>query len=285
MQCGGKGAARLTPAPRGFIRAWARKLMPYGDSRSNSPECLHGSEAGATRPFPTPLLRETRQRAQLRRSCDGMAPIDCLRHSGIHPTRQAGIIDRSCSNGIFALKTETTELEGVLVITPTVHSDARGFFLESYRRKAYEDAGVLAEFIQDNHSFSARGTLRGLHTQYRKPQGKLIRVLDGEVFDVVVDARPDSATHGQHFSIRLSGENFRQLYVPPGYLHGFCVISESAHFLYKCTEIYDPDGELTVKWNDPTLAIDWPIDDPLISAKDANGMSLAQATDFLRAVS
>ena len=176
---------------------------------------------------------------------------------------------------------ETTELEGVLIITPAVHGDERGFFLESYRRDAYEAAGMPLEFVQDNHSYSMRGTLRGLHAQYRKPQGKLIRVLAGEVFDVVADARPESPTHGRHVSIELSGEDFRQLYVPPGLLHGFVVVSETAQVEYKCTDFYQPADELSVLWNDPDIGIDWPVSDPVLSDKDRDAPRLRDVQDRL----
>lgn len=182
------------------------------------------------------------------------------------------------------LKVSKTALEGVLVIEPQVYGDERGYFIESYQRERYAAHGIDSVFVQDNHSFSTQRTLRGLHAQYRKPQGKLVRVLEGEIYDVVVDLRPDSDTFGAWFGEILSGGNFKQVYIPPGYAHGFCVVSPTAHFLYKCTDYYDPDGEMTVQWNDPAIGIDWPVTEPLVSAKDAHGMSLAEAKDFLLAL-
>jgi dTDP-4-dehydrorhamnose 3,5-epimerase len=164
---------------------------------------------------------------------------------------------------------EKTTLDGVVIVTPTVHGDERGFFLETWREDRY---GALlpagGRFVQDNHSRSRRGVLRGLHFQTRKPQGKLMRCVAGEIFDVAVDIRRDSPQFGQWVGVRLSGENKQQLYVPPGFAHGFQVLSESADVEYKCTEYYDPDGESGIRWNDPNLGIDWPLDDPIVSPKD-----------------
>jgi dTDP-4-dehydrorhamnose 3,5-epimerase len=162
-----------------------------------------------------------------------------------------------------------TPLPGVLLIEPKVFGDARGFFLESYHRKRYAEAGIDALFVQDNHSRSARGVLRGLHFQIRHVQGKLVSVVDGEVFDVAVDIRRGSPHFGQWYGCVLSAANHRQLWVPPGFAHGFCTLSESADFLYKCTDYYHPEDEGGLPWNDPDLAIDWPIADPVLSAKDA----------------
>jgi dTDP-4-dehydrorhamnose 3,5-epimerase len=172
------------------------------------------------------------------------------------------------------MQVKETALPGVLIIEPDLYSDDRGFFLETYQADKYAAAGIALPFVQDNHSYSARGTLRGVHAQYRKPQGKLVRALEGEVFDVVVDIARTSSTFGQWIGVTLSGLNHRQLYVPPGYGHGFCVLSESAHFLYKCTDVYDPGGELTLSWNDPTVGIVWPIEQPALSDKDTHGLSL-----------
>ncbi len=166
------------------------------------------------------------------------------------------------------MKLVPTELGGLIIIEPDVFRDARGFFLETYHQRKYAEAGLPAAFVQDNHSRSARGTLRGLHAQRRKPQGKLVRVIEGEVFDVAVDARRGSPTFGRWTGVPLSAENFRQLYVPPGFLHGFCVTSETAQVEYKCTELYDPADEVGVIWNDPVLAIAWPVKDPALSKKD-----------------
>lgn len=161
-----------------------------------------------------------------------------------------------------------TALPGVLIIEPKVFGDSRGFFVESFQAQRYRDAGIEFDFVQDNHSRSAKGVLRGLHFQIRKPQGKLVRVSRGEVLDVAADIDPASPTFGQHVAVVLSEDNFRQLWVPPGYAHGFVVLSDSADFQYKCTDYYDPADEGGIIWSDPTLAIDWRIDAPQLSAKD-----------------
>jgi len=160
------------------------------------------------------------------------------------------------------------ELPEVILVEPDVHRDPRGFFLETYHLDKYRAGGVPGPFVQDNHSRSIQGTLRGLHAQRRRPQGKLVRAVEGEMFDVAVDIRRDSATFGRWVAVRLSGENFHQLYVPPGFAHGFCVLSRVVHVEYKCTELYDPADEIGVAWNDPDVAIGWPVRDPIVSEKD-----------------
>ncbi len=162
-----------------------------------------------------------------------------------------------------------TELEGVLVIEPDVHRDSRGFFLESWHERKYREAGIPGTFVQDNHSRSVRGTLRGLHAQRARPQGKLVRALRGEIFDVAVDIRPGSRTYGRWVSATLSEDNFRQIFVPKGFAHGFCVLSETAEIEYKCTDFYDRSDEIGVRWDDPEIGIAWPLKDPLLSPKDA----------------
>jgi dTDP-4-dehydrorhamnose 3,5-epimerase len=167
------------------------------------------------------------------------------------------------------LKVIKTKLQDCLVIEPTIFGDQRGFFLESFNVARYADlAGIHLPFVQDNHSLSSQGLLRGLHFQKDKPQGKLVRVVTGEVFDVAVDLRKDSNTFGQWDSVILSGKNQKQFWVPPGFAHGFLVLSESADFEYKCTEYYNPGDEGCLLWNDPQLGIDWPVDTPLLSDKD-----------------
>ena len=174
-----------------------------------------------------------------------------------------------------------TPLEGVLVVEPDVHRDDRGFFLESYNEEKYARGGLAVHFVQDNHSKSACGTLRGLHAQLRRPQGKLVRAVEGEIFDVAVDIRRGSPSFGKWFGLELSAENFRQLYVPPGFVHGFCVLSETAQVEYKCTEFYDPGGEVGVLWNDPDIGIGWPFEgEPLLSAKDAAASLLRDVADL-----
>ena len=170
-----------------------------------------------------------------------------------------------------------TSLKEVILIEPDLHRDARGFFLESYRRDRYAAQGIAALFVQDNHSASQRGTLRGLHAQLRKPQGKLIRVVRGEIFDVAVDIRRGSPTYRQWVGMLLSAENFKQCYIPPGFAHGFYTLSETAEMEYKCTDYYDPGGELHLLWNDPDLGIDWGLKDPILSPKDA---ALGRFKDF-----
>ena len=163
-----------------------------------------------------------------------------------------------------------TSLQGVLVIEPVVFGDKRGFFAETYHQKRYDEWGITSVFVQDNISSSIRGTLRGLHFQ-RPPhaQAKMVQVIVGEIFDVAVDIRRGSPTFGQWTGMRLSDENKRQLYVPEGFAHGFCVLSETALVLYKCNNYYAPESEGGVTWSDPALGIDWPVEDPLLSVKDA----------------
>jgi dTDP-4-dehydrorhamnose 3,5-epimerase len=173
------------------------------------------------------------------------------------------------------------ELPGVIVVEPDVYRDARGFFLETYHEAKYREGGITGPFVQDNHSRSVRGSLRGLHAQLRRPQGKLMRVVEGEVFDVAVDIRRGSPTFGRWTGITISGENFRQVYVPPGFAHGFCVLSDWAHLEYKCTAPYDPADEIAIAWNDPDLAIAWPLSQPTVSAKDGAAPPLKTVLDRL----
>jgi dTDP-4-dehydrorhamnose 3,5-epimerase len=163
-----------------------------------------------------------------------------------------------------------TDLPGVMILEPRVFTDARGSFMETWHQARYHELGLPAQFVQDNVSFSIRGTLRGLHFQHPKDQGKLIQVLHGEVFDVAVDIRVGSPTFGKWVGATLSGDNHRQLYIPGGFAHGFCVTSEVAAVSYKCTDFYAPEAEGSVRWNDSRLAIGWPVDHPLLSPKDAD---------------
>jgi dTDP-4-dehydrorhamnose 3,5-epimerase len=169
------------------------------------------------------------------------------------------------------MKVDTTSLPGVLIIEPEVFGDERGFFLEGYHEKRYRDeAGIQQTFVQDNHSRSGKGVLRGLHFQMDNPQGKLVSITSGEVFDVAVDISPDSPTFKTWVGVTLSDQNHLQFYVPPGYAHGFLVLSETADFQYKCTEYYDPASETGIIWNDPDIGIDWPLSgEPLVSPRDA----------------
>jgi dTDP-4-dehydrorhamnose 3,5-epimerase len=174
-----------------------------------------------------------------------------------------------------------TSIPGVLLLEPRVFADARGFFLESYSEKTMAEGGIRERFVQDNHSFSFRHVLRGLHYQIRSPQGKLVTAVTGEIFDVVVDLRRSSGAFGKWYGVTLSEKNKRMLWIPRGMAHGFLVISESAHVLYKTTDSYTPQFERTLAWNDPTLGIDWPIEThPIISAKDGEGLTLRQAETF-----
>lgn len=173
-----------------------------------------------------------------------------------------------------------TELPGVVIIEPKVFGDARGFFKETFHARRYADAGIPCEglsFVQDNHSRSGRGVLRGLHFQLNHPQGKLVSVASGVVFDVAADVRPGSPTFGQWVGVELSAENHRQLWVPPGYAHGFCVLSDFADFQYKCTDLYHPEDEGGIVWSDPDLAIEWPVSEPLVSDKDQKLPKLSEA--------
>lgn len=170
---------------------------------------------------------------------------------------------------------EPTPLPGLLKIQPDVFGDARGFFQETWNLRRYTEAGLDRHFVQDNLSYSRRGILRGLHFQNPRPQGKLVYVLEGEVFDVAVDVRADSPTFGQWYGATLSAENHLQLFVPEGFAHGFCVTSEFALFAYKCTDFYNPSAEFSLQWNDPAIGIEWPIDDPELSTKDREGIPLS----------
>lgn len=173
------------------------------------------------------------------------------------------------------MKVETTPLEGVLLIEPKVFGDHRGYFQESWNRRIFAQAGLELDFVQDNLSFSRRGILRGLHFQNPNGQGKLVYVLQGEVYDVAADIRRGSPTFGRSFGTRLSADNHLQMYVPPGFAHGFCVLSETALFAYKCTAFYDPAAEHSLLFNDPDLGIAWPLDqEPTLSAKDQTARRL-----------
>jgi dTDP-4-dehydrorhamnose 3,5-epimerase len=174
-----------------------------------------------------------------------------------------------------------TPLQGVVVLEPKVFGDQRGFFMETYHHDRFKAAGITASFVQDNWSRSRKGTLRGLHYQLTQPQGKLVMVGRGEVFDVAVDMRRSSPTFGKWFGATLSEENHLAMYVPPGFAHGFCVLSDEVDFFYKCTDFYNPADEQVLLWNDPGLGIDWPLSgEPLLSAKDIQGKALATAATY-----
>jgi dTDP-4-dehydrorhamnose 3,5-epimerase len=166
------------------------------------------------------------------------------------------------------MKIIATSLEGVLIVEPAVFKDDRGFFMETYHQTRYSTGGIRRTFVQDNLSYSVQGTLRGLHYQVKHAQAKLIQVIKGEIFDVVVDIRPASPAFGQWVGFHLSEQNQRQIFVPEGFAHGFCVLSPSAHCLYKCSDFYAPDDEGGILWSDPGIGIDWPVENPIISAKD-----------------
>jgi dTDP-4-dehydrorhamnose 3,5-epimerase len=171
-----------------------------------------------------------------------------------------------------------TAIPEVVMVEPKVFGDSRGFFMETWHAERFAAAGIGAPFVQDNHSASSQWVLRGLHFQLRRPQGKLVRVVVGEVLDVAVDLRRSSPTFGRHVAVNLSAENRRMLWVPPGFAHGFLVLSERAEFVYKCTDFYDPGSERTLRWDDPAVGIDWPLpkgSKPEVSAKDAAGLTLA----------
>jgi len=180
------------------------------------------------------------------------------------------------------MKVTPTGLSEVLLLEPRVFGDARGFFFESWNEREFERRGIRARFVQDNHSRSGRGVLRGLHYQIRQPQGKLIRVVAGEIFDVAVDIRRSSPTFGRWEGVRLNAESYKMLWIPAGFAHGFCVLSELAEVLYKATDYYAPEHERCIPWNDPELHIDWPLPGgaPALSAKDAAGTRLRDAEAF-----
>jgi dTDP-4-dehydrorhamnose 3,5-epimerase len=172
------------------------------------------------------------------------------------------------------MKVEQTKLSGVLLVTPRVYGDDRGFFMETYNREKAIEMGLPGEFVQDNHSKSSHGVLRGLHYQHPQWQGKLIRTVQGEIYDVAVDIRDGSPTFGEWVGFYLNDENKQQLYVPEGFAHGFCVTSDTAEVVYKCTAVYAPEQEGSLLWNDAEIGIDWPVDSPSLSAKDEVGVKL-----------
>ncbi len=174
-----------------------------------------------------------------------------------------------------------TALPGVVLVEPRIFGDERGFFLETHHQGRYAEGGIDVTFVQDNHSKSKHGTLRGLHAQAEQPQGKLLRAVEGDIFDVAVDARLDSPTFGYWYGTMLTADNFRQLYIPEGFLHGFCVASEVAQVEYKCTEVYHQESEISVRWDDPTIGIEWPVEDPLLSQRDREAQTLAKSHDRL----
>jgi len=173
------------------------------------------------------------------------------------------------------------DLPGIVIIEPDVHRDSRGFFLETYHADKYREAGIARTFVQDNHSRSVQGTLRGLHLQVLHPQGKLVRVIEGEIFDVAVDVRRGSPAFGKWMGVTLSAENHRQCYLPPGFAHGFAVVSPVAQVEYKCTDVYFPKGELGIAWNDPAIGIKWPVDDPVLSDRDTRHLTLSAIMERL----
>ena len=166
------------------------------------------------------------------------------------------------------MKIITGSIEGILIIEPKTFKDKRGFFMETYNQKRYNESGINATFVQDNLSYSLKNTLRGLHFQNEHPQAKLIQVISGEIFDVAVDLRPSSFTFGKWTGVHLSDENRRQVFIPEGFAHGFCVLSEFALFYYKCSDFYAPDDEGGIIWSDPDIGIKWPVINPIISEKD-----------------
>ena len=179
------------------------------------------------------------------------------------------------------MKFTPTEIPEVIVVEPDVYGDERGFFFESYHAEKYREGGISGTFVQDNQSRSGKGVLRGLHAQLTKPQGKLVQVLSGSVLDVAVDIRRGSPTFGKWVGVELTGENHKQLWVPPGFAHGFSTLSDSVDFAYKCTGFYYPEDEIGILWNDPAIGVDWRLADPSLSKKDAENPTLAQAESRL----
>jgi dTDP-4-dehydrorhamnose 3,5-epimerase len=185
------------------------------------------------------------------------------------------------------LKIESRHLNGIVVVVPEVYQDERGFFMETYRKDQFEELGLLSEFVQDNHSRSVKGVLRGLHFQWDPPMGKLMRVIIGEAFLVAVDIRKGSPTLGQWFGMNVSAHNKKQVWAPAGFARGFCVLSDIAEIQYKCTGVYSSKGESGILWRDPALGIDWPIKDPILSAKDSKAQTFEEwlqkpESDFLK---
>jgi dTDP-4-dehydrorhamnose 3,5-epimerase len=176
----------------------------------------------------------------------------------------------------MAIQVQETNIPGVRICVPDVYPDARGFFMETYQQERYDAAGIPGPFVQDNYSHSARGVVRGMHYQLEKAQAKLVFVPHGEIFDVVVDVRRGSPAFGQWQGYHLSSENRKQLYVPVGLAHGFCVLSETVDVMYKCSNVYYPEGERGLLWNDPGIGIEWPVDDPIISGRDTKHPCLAE---------
>jgi dTDP-4-dehydrorhamnose 3,5-epimerase len=179
------------------------------------------------------------------------------------------------------MKFLSTELSGVILIEPDLFEDDRGFFMETYHRQKFAAAGIDVEFVQDNHSRSRNRVLRGLHYQLSHPQGKLVRAVRGEIFDVAVDLRRSSPAFGRWCGYSLSETNRRMLYIPPGFAHGFCTLSDTADVVYKCSDFYDRAGERTLRYDDPQVAINWPIAAPIVSTKDAAGLTLEQAPTYV----
>src|SRR5580658_1509340 len=188
---------------------------------------------------------------------------------------------QATGSAVDGLKKIPTSLPGVFILEPRVFGDERGFFFESYNQRIMAEVGIVERFVQDNHSCSSRNVLRGLHYQLKHPQGKLVRVVEGEILDVAVDMRRSSPTFGGWEGVRLSGENKRMLWIPPGLAHGFRVLSEKAHVLYKATDFYAPEHERTLAWNDPQLKINWELDgEPIVSAKDQRGTAFRDAESY-----
>ena len=174
------------------------------------------------------------------------------------------------------IEIEKTPLSGVVIVKNRVFGDDRGFFMETYNQKRFDSVGLPSSFVQDNHSRSTKGVVRGLHYQFPQWQGKLVRVLSGAIYDVAVDIRPDSTTYGQWYGVELNDENHLQLYIPPGFAHGFATLSDSADVTYKCTSLYKAEDDAGIAWNDSDIGVDWPVDDPIVSDKDANAPRLSQ---------
>lgn len=179
------------------------------------------------------------------------------------------------------MKILTTSLPGVLVIEPKIHKDERGFFIETYHEERYIASGITKHFVQDNQSASVKNTLRGLHAQVKRPQAKLVRCIEGEIFDVAVDVRKGSPTFGKWYGVLLNAQTARQMYIPEGFAHGFAVLSESVQVEYKCSDIYVANDQLTVLWNDPAIGIGWPVQNPILSPKDRDAKPLSALADLL----
>ncbi len=271
--------AGVDPARESAIRSaveWLREFLMQNGSGAPVPI----ASIAARFPHGGALLYEAigfldRER-RLTVSFDGVVVVPAADNGVARPREPKDVLPRPERPSYLRrpMRFEPSPLPGVLVVEPVVHRDERGFFLETWHARKYAEGGIVGPFVQDNHSRSRKGILRGLHAQATKPQGKLVRVIEGAVFDVAVDIRRGSPTFGRWFGVELTAENFRQMWIPPGFAHGFYVMSDHAQVEYKCTEFYDAKDEIGILWNDPDIGIAWPDPNPTLSPKDAGAPRL-----------